>query len=80
MILVVANPPAADAALRIPGVTKAEFLTPQRLRIFFDGSQDVPQQVIETAVLNKWMVQEAYPEKSSLDEVFAELSGKRNGK
>ena len=79
MILVVANPPSADAVLRIPGVTKAEFLTPQRLRIFFDGSQDVPQQVIETAVLSKWMVHEAYPEKSSLDEVFAELSGKSNG-
>ncbi len=76
MILIVSNPPTADDLMKIPGVTKAEFLTPQRIRIFFNGEQDVPQQVIETAVLSKWLVQEAYPEKSSLDEVFAELSGK----
>ncbi|ANI89610.1 multidrug ABC transporter ATP-binding protein [Arachidicoccus ginsenosidimutans] len=80
MILILANPPAENAVLQIPGVTKAEFLTAQRLRIYFDGSQDVSQKIIETAVLNKWLVQEAFLEKSSLDEVFAELSGKGKNK
>lgn len=76
MMLVVANPPASDEILHLPGVTKVDFLTPNRIRIFFDGDQDVPQHVIETAVIRKWAVREAFPEKGSLDEVFAELSGK----
>jgi len=76
MILVVANPPASDELLSLSGVAKVDFLTPQRIRIFFEGGQEVPQRIIEAAVLNKWMVTEAFTEKSSLDEVFAELSGK----
>ncbi len=80
MLLVLGNPPAEEALLRLPGVTKVDFLTSHRLRVYFNGTQEVPEQVIETAVLNKWQVREAYPEKSSLDEVFAELSGKGNAR
>ncbi|ANI88195.1 multidrug ABC transporter ATP-binding protein [Arachidicoccus ginsenosidimutans] len=76
MILVLGNPPDEHSLLALPDIAKVEFLTARRIRVYFNGSIAASNQIIEHAVLNKWQVQEAYAEKSSLDEVFAELSGK----
>jgi ABC-2 type transport system ATP-binding protein len=70
------NPPPADEIAKIAGVTRVEFLTERQLRIFFNGDQDITQTIIETSVKKGWQLKEISLDKSSIDEIFAQLSNK----
>lgn len=76
IILHMHNPPPMETILEIPGVTKAELITDQRFRLFFNGDQSITERVIRTSVLQDWGLREISLEKSSVDEVFAKLSNK----
>jgi ABC-2 type transport system ATP-binding protein len=69
------EPPSADVLLRIPGVTKVDFLTERQIRLYFTGDPDITGKIISASVHNDWQLREITLDKSSLDEVFAQLSG-----
>lgn len=68
------RPPASEEFLKIEGVTKVEFLTERSLKIYFDGDHEVTDRIIKASVHHDWHLREIYLDKSSLDEIFAQLS------
>jgi len=74
------NNPIAEELARVPGIIRVIPLTERKFRFRFDGGRDVMQRVIETSVANGWGLSEITLEKISLDEIFAQLSGKRDNK
>ena len=70
------NPPALEELLQIQGVTKAEAVTDRQFRLYFSGDQDVSERVVGASIQKGWRLVEISVDKSSLDEVFAQLSNK----
>lgn len=70
------NPPATEELLAIPGVTGVELLNDRSIRLRFTASNTVSKQLIKMSVQQGWELNEIMLEKSSLDEVFAQLSNK----
>jgi ABC-2 type transport system ATP-binding protein len=70
------NLPASGELLKIEGVTKVEFLNERQARLFFNGDQDVTERIIEESVRKGWRLREIGLDKSSIDEIFAQLSNK----
>jgi ABC-2 type transport system ATP-binding protein len=68
------NPPAITDLLKIPGITKAEFLTSKQIRLYFDSNEEITSQLIHAAVLHNWQLREISLEKGLLDDVFKQLS------
>ena len=68
------NPPPAEEIMKIEGVTKVDFLTERLLRIFFNGDQDIARRIVTTSVQKDWQLTEITLDKSSMDEIFAQLS------
>ena len=76
MILNMSNPPMLEELSLIPGVTNVELLHDQRIRLHFSGPSSISQQIIEMSVAKSWQLNEVMLEKSSLDEIFAQLSNR----
>ncbi|HTI93132.1 MAG TPA: ABC transporter ATP-binding protein [Puia sp.] len=68
------NPPVDTQLLQIPGATKVDFLTERQIRLYFNGDPSITETIIETSVRNGWRLREISLDKSSLDEIFAQLS------
>lgn len=67
--------PAEIAAL--PGIRKATLLEGHKFRIQFTDADEATRQLIGHSVSQDWELKEIYPEKASLDAIFAELSKKQ---
>lgn len=76
MLLTMDNAPSTDELAALPGITGVEFLNDSHVRLRFAANKDVPKQVIATAVQRGWDLTELTQERTSLDEVFAQLSNK----
>ena len=76
VVLQMEEPPAAEALLQIPGATKVDFLTERKIRLFFNGDQDIAERIVQTSVREGWRLREISLDKSSLDEIFAQLSNR----
>ena len=77
-LVVLMDAPPSESELRaIPGIVSVENLTEKRFRLHFDTADMITERVIETSVANGWHLQEINLEKSSLDVIFAKLSGKK---
>ncbi len=70
------NPPAEAELLKVPGVTKVDFLTDRQVRVYFNGDQDISQRLVVTSVEQGWLLREISIDKSALDEIFKQLSNK----
>src|SRR5882762_9010144 len=70
------NPPSAAELLKIPGVTKVDFLTERQVRAWFSGDQEVTERIIAASVQHGWKLREIGLDKSALDEIFKQLSNK----
>ena len=68
------NPPVDTQLLQIPGATKVDFLTERQIRLYFNGDPSITEIIIETSVQKGWRLREINLDKSSLDEIFAQLS------
>ena len=68
------NPPVDTQLLQIPGVTKVDFLTERLIRLYFNGDPSITETLIAISVQNGWRLREINLDKSSLDEIFAQLS------
>ena len=76
MLVSMDNAPSADELSALPGITGVEFLNDKSIRLRFAANKDVPKQIISTAVQRGWELTELTQERTSLDEVFAQLSNK----
>ena len=62
--------------LSVEGVESIEIKENTDIRIQYDNQKNGVKNLIQASLINDWDLQEIYFEKSSLDEVFAELSKK----
>jgi ABC-2 type transport system ATP-binding protein len=74
------NQPALSELQQLPGILEASELGNNRFRFRFNGDREVMQKMIEWSVSRNWGLSEITLEKISLDEIFAQLSGKRKQK
>ena len=77
LVVLMDAPPSEYEFRAIPGIVSVENLTEKRFRLHFDTTDMITERVIETSVANGWHLQEINLEKSSLDVIFAKLSGKK---
>ena len=78
IMVTLANPPV-EGSLVWEGVSSVERVTDHRFRLRYDGCRETARRVAEQSVNRGWGLEELVVEKSSMDEVFAKLSGKTNG-
>ncbi|TDW97468.1 ABC transporter ATP-binding protein [Dinghuibacter silviterrae] len=78
LVMGLETPPSLEDILSIPGVKSAEPIEPPFIRVKFSGSTDVVKRLVEKSVQDRWQLTEIRVERSSMDEVFAELSNKKN--
>jgi ABC-2 type transport system ATP-binding protein len=76
MLMHMENPPSAGELEKIAGVTRVDFLTERQVRVFFSGDQEITERVIAASVQSGWRLREISLDKSALDEIFKQLSGK----
>ena len=74
LIAVMENPPSSAEMLTIDGVSKVEFLTPKKCRIYFSNRSNIAETIIAASIARGWRLQEINLERSLLDDVFKELS------
>ncbi|WP_341837133.1 ABC transporter ATP-binding protein [Chitinophaga pollutisoli] len=71
-------PPPEEKLLAMPGVSRVEFLTGQRVRVYFNAEQYnaniLTDHLIQASVRENWQLREFGPDKLALDEIFAHLS------
>ena len=77
LVVLMDAPPSENELRAIPGIVGVENLTNKRFRLHFDTMDAISAKVIEASVANGWHLQEINMEKSSLDVIFAKLSGKK---
>jgi ABC-2 type transport system ATP-binding protein len=76
LVMALDNPPAMTELEAIEGITKASYLHGNYYRLHFAGVEGITKKIVELSVAKGWQLAEISLEKSSLDEVFAQLSGK----
>ena len=74
-VSLIAAPPA-EVIREIPGVVAVDELGGSKFRIQFSDALEATERLVEASVTRGWRLVEIRQEKSSLDEIFAELSKK----
>ena len=69
-------PPSMDEFMAIPGITRVEMVDNHSVRLWYDSDRDTIKQVIRESITRGWEMTEIRAEKSSMEAVFAKLSGK----
>lgn len=73
-LVTLANPPEKTEIMKIAGITGVDYLTDNQLRIFFKKAEGITESIVETSVQNGWRLTEINLDKTSVDEIFAQLS------
>lgn len=77
MLMTMLNAPGTEVLAAIPGITAVEELIDgNTFRLHFGASASISSELIKLSVQHSWELQEITLEKSSLDEIFAQLSNK----
>ena len=76
LLLTMENLPSREELLKIEGATSVELLTDRQLRLYFSGDQEITERVIAASMNGGWKLREITLDKSALDEIFKQLSGK----
>ena len=69
--------PAVVELEKIEGILHVEKVDSRCYRLQFDVTRDISERIVELSVANGWQLSEIQMERLSLDEIFAQLSGKR---
>lgn len=69
--------PAEDELHQIPGIIQSQKLEEQTYRLQFEPDPHITRRIAEFAVNRGWGLNEIHKEKVSMDEIFAQLSGKK---
>lgn len=80
LIMRMENPPLPALLESIVGVTQVEVVSAKQYRIRFEDVPHISERLIEASVSSGWRLQELTLEKSSLDQIFAQLSNKTSHK
>jgi ABC-2 type transport system ATP-binding protein len=67
-------PPTLAELGSTPGITHVEALSDKTFRLTFGTATDISEKVVQLSVERSWRLKEISLEKSSLDEIFAQLS------
>lgn len=70
------DPPVVDELTKIEGVLGVEELGNRNFRVRFSEAQEVIDRIVKQSAANDWRLSEIRVEKSSLDNIFAEISKK----
>jgi ABC-2 type transport system ATP-binding protein len=70
------NMPLIEDLSRVEGVTRVEMLNNKKVRIYFEGDDQIAERIIETSVHKRWQLREISVEKNSMDEIFKQLTEK----
>ena len=71
------NLPAEQELRQTPGVTRVEKIDGQTFRLHVEPVPHIARRIAEACVRNGWRLSEIQQEKASMNEIFAQLSGKR---
>ncbi|WEK36489.1 MAG: ABC transporter ATP-binding protein [Candidatus Pseudobacter hemicellulosilyticus] len=74
LIVHMENMPPESALLGVSGVTKVQYLSDKRYRVYFSGTSDITETLIASSMQHNWRLKEISLEKSLLDDVFKQLS------
>jgi ABC-2 type transport system ATP-binding protein len=66
--------PSTEVLLAIPGITSVAIVENNLVRIHFNGPATLTQTIVTLSVTNGWLLSEIQLERSSLEEIFAQLS------
>lgn len=76
-VVTLENAPAVEVLEKLEGIAGVEVLGDHRFRMRFTTTPDITERMVEQSVANGWQLKEIQLERGSLDEVFAQLSGKK---
>lgn len=76
VLVTLKNPPAQGELKQIQGVVRVDAVTAKSFRLWFEPGDDINSRIVDTSVARGWELSEITVERSSLDEIFARLSGK----
>lgn len=71
------NPPTENELRQIPGIIQIQKLEDGYYRMQFEADAHITRRIAETAVVQGWGLSEIHKENVSMEEVFAQLSGKK---
>lgn len=77
LITTLLNPPPVQVMENIDGVNKVEVISDTKFRIHFKEGQEISERLIQVSTEQGWRMREITLEKSSLDQIFAQLSNKK---
>ncbi len=76
LVMTMLNPPSPAVLQAMEGIRQVEVLSDKRFRLHFSQGLDITEKLIETSVASQWRMREIVLEKSSLEQIFAQLSNK----
>lgn len=79
-IIELANSPSIEVLENLCPNKGVDNLGENKFRIFFDNDTAITEKYIDESVKNKWILRDIHVERCSLEEIFAQLSGKSKNK
>ena len=78
-VITLAHAPLEEDIMKVPGVTDVKPISEysSRFRVWFDGDRETLSRMVDASVKNSWGLSEIQLEKSSMNDVFAQLSGRK---
>jgi len=76
VVISMESPPAKEELAAIPGITMVEVLNEKTFRLKFNTSPAITETIIATSMNKSWHLREVILQRSSLEEIFAQLSNK----
>ena len=79
-VMTLAHAPLEEELMTVAGVTDVKPISEysSRFRVWFDGDRETLGRMVDASVKNGWGLSEIQLEKSSMNDVFAQLSGRKN--
>ncbi len=76
LVMSLQNPPPIELLENLDEVKSVELLNDNKFRIHFTGGPEICERLIRRSIDQDWRMREITLEKSSLDQIFAQLSNK----
>ena len=71
------NPPSVHELMELDGVQQVELVNERKFRIRYTDAQQVTDLLVEKSQGNQWRMSELVHEKTSLENIFSTISGKK---
>ncbi|MFW0718631.1 ABC transporter ATP-binding protein [Pedobacter sp. N23S346] len=78
LIMSLLNPPPIQEMEILMGVKKVDLISPTKFRVHFAPGEEISERLIQISSAEGWRMREITLEKSSLDQIFAQLSNQKS--